>query len=192
MRMAVASMPLVTGHGRTPSKGIASRRRGSLVVELILVFPILFVLLMGTIEFSLLLSARQQLLTASREGARVAAQGAGNEEVIETVERMLSASSCRDADVKIERMPDNPDHPHRGRDRVRVCVSVSAGDTVPNVLPWIINLRGQDLTACTVMNTEYALRSGRESDGEEHSKDHEKEHKSDGEKDHKSDGENDH
>ena len=40
-------------------------RRGSLVAELLLVFPILVGVLFGTIEFSLLLYTRQQMLDAS-------------------------------------------------------------------------------------------------------------------------------
>src|SRR5436305_6480467 len=52
-----------------------ARRRAGVAVELLLVFPILLSLLLAMVQFSMLLAARQQLAGASREAARVAAQG---------------------------------------------------------------------------------------------------------------------
>src|SRR5437016_986097 len=59
------------------------RRRATAAVEFIMVLPVLVTALLGTIEFSMLLTARGQLLAAAEAGARVAAQG-GTQTDIET------------------------------------------------------------------------------------------------------------
>ena len=48
------------------------RRRGSLTLELLLVLPILMTVVLAAFEFSMLAQVRQQLLNASRDGARSA------------------------------------------------------------------------------------------------------------------------
>ena len=52
-------------------------RRGVIVVELILAFPILFILLLAVIEFSLLIANLQQVSQAARLGAKMAAETPG-------------------------------------------------------------------------------------------------------------------
>ena len=67
------------------------RRRGSiLVVELMLVVPLVLVLILGTIEWALWLTAQQKLSVASRDGARVAATGGTLEEVEKAVSLQLA------------------------------------------------------------------------------------------------------
>ncbi len=129
-------------------------RRGTLTVELLLVLPILLVLLTAMIQFSLLLVARQQLLSASREGARVAARGGNELEVNQSVKQVLGDGSLGDARVHCQQMPEDPNSPVPGRDKVAVVVQVPATRAVPNFLRWIVRLEDKDLTACTVMHRE--------------------------------------
>src|SRR3989338_8212227 len=48
-------------------------KRGSAMLELALVLPLLIILLVGVVEFSRLLSLRQVIINAAREGARAGA-----------------------------------------------------------------------------------------------------------------------
>lgn len=52
-------------------------RRGVIVVELILTFPVLLVLLLAVIEFSLIIINVQQVSQAARMGAKIAAETPG-------------------------------------------------------------------------------------------------------------------
>ena len=127
----------------------------TLSIELLLVLPILLALLMSMIEFSLLLIARQELLTASREGARVAAQGGTTAEVQTTVSRVLGSGSLAGAQVSVQTTPEDPDNPQNGRNRVNVTVSVAVTQAVPDLLRWVgITFQNQELVAATVMNQE--------------------------------------
>jgi TadE-like protein len=127
-------------------------RRGFLAVELLLVLPILLALFLGMMQFSLILAARQSLLAASREGARVASHGATQEEVEATVKRVLGTGKLGDARVRLNAVHEDPLHPLDGRDRVEVCVCVPTTHVVPDMLRWIgISFRDQDLVAGTVM-----------------------------------------
>jgi hypothetical protein len=128
------------------------RRGGHLAVELLLVLPILMAFLLGMMEFSLILAARQSLLAASREGARVAAHGGTDDEVRATVKRVLGTGRLGDSKVCICSLQEDPQHPNDGRDRVEVRVCVPTTYIVPDMLRWIgISFRDQDMVACTVM-----------------------------------------
>src|SRR5262249_12926494 len=129
------------------------QRRGSVAAEVVLLFPILVGFLLGTIEFSIAFYSRQQLLTATREGARVAARGATVAEVQATVKRVLGNGPLGDATVEVTQTTEDPANP-TGRDRVQVCTRVDTTHVVPNLLPWIVNLEGEKLAVCVVMNVE--------------------------------------
>ena len=130
-------------------------RRGTMAAEMLLVLPIMLALLAGMFEFGLLLHCREQMLAASRAGARVAAQGGNETEVKKTVKRILGTGRLGDAEVGIERVPEDPEQPTEGRDRVVVCVHVETTHVVPDLLAWIgISFRGEELVAATIMNQE--------------------------------------
>jgi len=124
------------------------------VVELILIFPILAGFLLGTIEFSLLLlHPARQMLAASREGARVAARCGTDEEVKAAVKQALgtsiaAADNAQTAVTRTTAMPPNT------RDQVQVTVQVADTKVVPNLIPFIIDLRNEQLVTITVMNVE--------------------------------------
>jgi Flp pilus assembly protein TadG len=125
-------------------------------VELILVLPILLLLLLGMFEFSLLLTAREHLLLASREGARTAARGGNDREVAATVERTLGTGRlAAAAGVEVQRFDHHPELPFAGRQPVAVRVHVSVTQVVPDLLRWAgISFRHHELLATTVMEQE--------------------------------------
>jgi Flp pilus assembly protein TadG len=129
-------------------------RRGSLTVELILVLPILIVVLTAMVQFSVVLAARQQLLAASREGARVGARGGNEMEVTATVKQALGSSSLADAAIGCRVLAENPQNPIHGRECVQVTIQVPTQRVVPGFLSWMSRLEEDNLTVCTVMHRE--------------------------------------
>lgn len=120
-------------------------------------FPILVGFLLGTIEMSIAFYSRQQLLLASREGARVAARHGSVDEVREAVHRVLGDGPLGQA---VLNEPDGliltaiPEDPPNGREAVQVCLKVATTQVVPNLLPWLIDFEGEELTACVIMSLE--------------------------------------
>jgi hypothetical protein len=155
---------------KVSTAGVSRGRRGVVVIELLLVLPLLLIVLLGTIEFALLLVARAELVAACREGARVASHDGGDrdeirEEVRETVHRMLGKGRlghCTKVEVCWHREDrthpphsEDPKHPRFGRDRVKVVVHVPAARVVPNFLAWAgFSIASKELSSETVMNVE--------------------------------------
>jgi len=82
-----SSSGLTSASGRTPVR----RRGGLLSMELILVLPILFTVLMGIFEFSMLFFARSSVVQACRAAARRASLGVADQaEIEDVVRRVLS------------------------------------------------------------------------------------------------------
>jgi TadE-like protein len=134
------------------------RRSGSLTVEMIVVFPILLALLVGMIEFSMILFSRQQLTAASREGARVAALGGELSDVERTVVRYLGDGRLGDAQVI---MTDAAGHHLATADAVpsgepvEVWVRLPANHSVPDLLAFLgYSIRNDEIVARTVMRRE--------------------------------------
>lgn len=139
---------------RTQTHAGRSRRSGTLTIELMLVLPILVLVIGGMVQFSMVLTARQQLLAASREGARVAARGGDAKEVQAAVKQSLGNGNLGDATVQMRVVPEDPARPNRNRERVEVCVRVAEGHVAPNFLAWILRTEDDELIACTVMHRE--------------------------------------
>jgi Flp pilus assembly protein TadG len=135
------------------------RRRATAAAELIIAFPILVGFLLGTIEFSIAFQARQQLLTAVREGARVGSQGGTKTEVITTVQQLFTQTAIPTQNITVLGTVDlSPYQPEgsTGRDAVQVCATVNTTDVVPNLIPFLIDLKNETLSVCVVMNLEAA------------------------------------
>ena len=87
--------------------GLARGERGQAVVEIALILPLLVFLIVGIIEFSLLLNARNTVSFASRDGSMLAAEGgsrAGTDcVVLQTIERDLvaPASAIKVTQIKV-------------------------------------------------------------------------------------------
>jgi hypothetical protein len=131
-----------------------SKRRGGMAIELLFVFPILLAVLLGTVEFSLWLSAQQQVALASREGARTAATGGGANDVNESVRLALGDGRFNVAEVRVTLTDENGD-PVSAGDPVAVQVRLPAASAVPDLLRFIgISIRDEVLVGQTVMRKE--------------------------------------
>jgi Flp pilus assembly protein TadG len=133
--------------------GSARRRRGSLTVELLLVLPILMTVMLAAFEFSMLAQVRQQLLLASREGARVAALGGTPADVQLATQRALGGT-LKNATIQAT-LTDAAGNPVASGQPVSVLVSVPGGQAVPDLLAFIgFSVRNETLAAQTVMRKE--------------------------------------
>jgi Flp pilus assembly protein TadG len=100
---------------REKYRGLARGERGQAIVEVALVLPLLLFLIIGTIEFSLLLNARNTVSFASRDGSMLAAEGGSRTGtdcvVLQQVERDLvaPASAIKVNSVKIYWSDQNGD-----------------------------------------------------------------------------------
>jgi hypothetical protein len=143
---------------KCPVRRRGDRRRGSLTMEMTLLFPVAMLFFLGMIEFSLLLHARQQLLAASREGARVAALGGSIEEIRSSVRGYLGSGRLGDADIQVTTMLGDPVQDTReigSGEPVQVWVSIPAGYVVPDLLRFVgYSIRNEELIARTVMRKE--------------------------------------
>jgi hypothetical protein len=130
------------------------RRRGSVATELLFAFPILLAVLLATVEFSLWLSAQQQVALASREGARAAATGGDLDEVNRTVRLALGDGRFAVAQVSAD-LTDDLGNPAAAGDPVAVQVRLPASSVVPDLLGFVgFSIRGEVLVGQTVMRKE--------------------------------------
>jgi Flp pilus assembly protein TadG len=131
-----------------------SKRRGSLAIEMLIVLPVLLAIMLGMVEFSMLLVSRQELLTASREGARVAAIGGSQDDVEAAVRQFLGTGSLSQATITTV-LTDNQGQPLPSGSPVAVTVSLPANQAAPDLLVFIgFSLRDETLVAQTVMRKE--------------------------------------
>lgn len=136
------------------AKLIRRGRRGGLTLELLLVLPVLLTVLLGTVEFSLWLAAQQQVVLASREGARAAATGAAVDEVEAVVRRVLGDARFASAELAVQ-ITDPAGQPIPPGDPVAVAVRLPARTVVPDLLVFIgLSIRNESLVARTVLRKE--------------------------------------
>ena len=126
-------------------------RPGALAIELLLVMPVHMAIVLAMIQFSLLISARQQVTGAAREAGRVAALGGSNTEIQATVDRFFGSqvAKVQTAIADVNGDPILPGQP------VAVVVRVQASCLVPELLRVIgFSMRNQELVARAVMRKE--------------------------------------
>jgi Flp pilus assembly protein TadG len=129
------------------------RRRGSLTLELLLVLPILMTVVLAAFEFSMLVQARQQLLTASREGTRVAALGGAAADVQQAAQQSLGGP-LQNATIQLN-ITDASGNPLPSGQPVSVVVSVQASQAVPDLLAFIgYSIANETIAGQTVMRKE--------------------------------------
>ena len=117
---------------------------------LMLLLPVVLALVMGMVEYSLMLSADQQLAVASREGARVAAQGGTSAEVEASARLALGHGKLAKKAVVVSQLSDVSGSP------VRVAVTVAnAATVVPDLLRFVgLSIKNHPLAGSTVMRRE--------------------------------------
>jgi hypothetical protein len=125
---------------------------------LIFVFPFLLMFLLGMVEVSLMLFSRQQLVAASREGARVAALGGDETDVQETVVRYLGPGRLADADVAVTAVDGQPVRSARdipSGEPVEVWLRLPTAHAVPDLLRFVgFSIREDEIVVRTVMRKE--------------------------------------
>jgi Flp pilus assembly protein TadG len=72
--------------------GMKHRREshGQSLVEAAIILPVLIILIMGIIDFGLLFNNTIMISNAAREGARQAALGGNDDEVVQTIQNMTT------------------------------------------------------------------------------------------------------
>ncbi len=129
-------------------------RRGIVAVELLLALPVLLMVMLGTIQFTMILVARQQLQLASREGARVASIGGNASEVQTAVQAFLGTGPLSAATVHSV-LTNASGQPIPSGGSVQVVVSIPTTQAVPNLLgSFGGTVAGDTLIAGTVMRKE--------------------------------------
>ncbi|MFQ3651553.1 MAG: TadE/TadG family type IV pilus assembly protein [Gemmataceae bacterium] len=132
----------------------AKSRRGHVAIELLVVLPILLTVLLGTVEFSLLLTAQQQVSLASREATRVAATGGSVAEIEQAVRQTLGESRFAQATVRAM-LTDSNGEPLASGEPIAVQVQLPATAAVPDLLVFAgISIRNQVVMGQTVMRKE--------------------------------------
>ncbi|MFL5328171.1 MAG: TadE/TadG family type IV pilus assembly protein [Gemmataceae bacterium] len=144
-RLSGGRQPPETHEADAPRSVNQRNRRGILAMELLLVLPILLGVLLAMIEFSLLLTARQQVTIAAREAVRQAALGASEEDVNIVIVRVLGPHPY---DVTI----DPADLDAQPGDPITIVVSVPTNAYVPDLLKFIgFSLRNTRIGCRAVM-----------------------------------------
>lgn len=119
-----------------------------MAIELLFVLPILLALILASIEFSMLLSARQQITSATREAARVAALGGGEKDVQRILDRFLGPN---DVTFRMTTARANGD-PLEPGDPVEVKVTAPTTRFVPELMCFVgFSLKGTHLVSTAVM-----------------------------------------
>ena len=132
-----------------------------MLVELLLVVPILLIILLGIAQFYLMATAREELLGASRLGARVAAAGSSNQkdqvrsQVQGAVSQALGTGRLHSAQVQVTWPDEVTPPPHGTTDWVQVTISIPLKSVVPDVLGWAgMTLGNNTLVVATVAKQE--------------------------------------
>lgn len=124
-------------------------RRATATVELAVVMIVLLPLLLGMIEYGWVLSVKQAMIAAAREGARTAAlPGSTEDDVLERISEQLHPMGLTTYDVELLRStPEDP--------REQVNISIPYDDvTLVGRTPLISNLGLDELHARVVMKKE--------------------------------------
>lgn len=122
------------------------RQHGQALVEMAIILPLLLMLLFGIIEFGRVFNAQLVMSQASREGARTAAVGSSDAEVIDAVR---NTSVYEDTELTIEITPSG--------DRERgIPVEVTVSYDVDLFAPVITEIASDPFTvsSSTVMRVE--------------------------------------
>lgn len=143
---------------RRCTRGPAQRRRGVLAFELLLILPLLLLLILAMVQFSLTLHARQQLVAASREGCRVAALGGDQEAIENTIKRVLGNGRLADAEIDVTDEAGTPITAGQiipTGEPISVWLRLPTVHVVPDLLRFMgYSIRKDELIARTVMRRE--------------------------------------
>jgi Flp pilus assembly protein TadG len=130
------------------------RRSGTAVLEMLIALPVLLAVLLAVVEFSMILVAQQQIVAASREGARVAAQGGAQSDVVQAVQQFLGKGRLSNATIATV-LTDTSRQPLPSGSPVSVTVSLPTAQAVPDLLAFVgFSISNKNLVGQTVMRKE--------------------------------------
>lgn len=136
------------------TKDRVDQRKGIISLELLMVLPILLIIILAMVEFSMIFVARQQLTAASREGARVASIGGSAIEIENAVKVFLGTGTLSQATVTSV-ITDTKGNPLPSGEPVQVVVSLPTSLAVPNLLaPFGFSIANDIIHARTIMRKE--------------------------------------
>jgi Flp pilus assembly protein TadG len=142
---------LVTRCFQGPNAG-SHRRRGAAVVEMAVVAPVFFLLIVGIIEFGRILMVQEVVTNASREGARRAVmESATPQQVQDLVDGYLTNASISGASMTLS--PSTLGNDVGGGQPVTVTVSIPYSSVTWFPSSWF-GLDGATIEASTVMRAE--------------------------------------
>lgn len=109
----------------------SQRRSGAAIVEFAVILPVLFIILMGTIETCTMIFLRQSLHIAAYEGARVAiVPDSKSSDVRNAATRLLEMRRVIDASIEV--FPDDIENaPYGSFIRVEISAPCSSNSVLP-------------------------------------------------------------
>jgi Flp pilus assembly protein TadG len=134
--------------------GNSTQRRGSLSIETLLLIPLGLALILGVVEFGLLLTTQHLLDSASAQAVRIAARHGSDDDLRRAVHAVLGEHRFTKANVFVT-SANKDGTPLRTGDLVEVRVEVLARDVVPNLLVFIgFGLGDKMLTGRAILRME--------------------------------------
>ena len=116
--------------------------RGQSVVEFALVLPVFLIILMGIIEFGLLMSDYVIVVNAAREGARYATLGNTDDDVVAKVQEVTN--TLHDSNISITITPNEYERERGEAVTVKVSyVSESIMPLIENIAPKLYNVKSE-------------------------------------------------
>jgi Flp pilus assembly protein TadG len=152
-RFEAARLQRAKGRPAPWQRAVTSARRGIVAVEMLLALPLVLGLSLAVVEFSLLLTAQQELIAASREGARVASQGGAQTDVVQAAQQVLTGNLSSASITAV--LTDSMGQPLASGQPVSVLVSIPANQAVPDLLAFVgFSIAGDTIAGQTVMRKE--------------------------------------
>ena len=112
-------------------------RKGSVVMEMALVLPILLMMLLGILEFSRVLSVKQVITNAAREGARAGAVDLDNNGALSKAQN-VSEEYLTSCGIQLENTNVNPSFVTAGGSQaLRVIIDYDYESLLTNWIPGV-------------------------------------------------------
>jgi Flp pilus assembly protein TadG len=135
---------------RPRTSGVIQRRRGAAVVEFAFVAPVFMLFLVGILEFGRVMTVKNVLTNATREGARMATlPGSTTDSVTEATTEYASTAAI--SGVIVDITPSNWNTSTSGTP-VTVTASVNFSDISLLPAPWFMD--GRTVSGSTTMRRE--------------------------------------
>lgn len=130
---------------------LKKRRRGAAIAEFAVIVPILFLFVMGIIEFGRVIMVKQTMTSSAREACRVAVlPGTTKQDVLDRADASLSAAGISGYTITM-----NPDPPSNAAEGSPVTITITVPSDSVTWLPSPIYFAGKDLVGSCIMRREW-------------------------------------